>query len=69
MITGNDSGFLGIELGSTRIKAGVIDGSGAVLAKGAFAWENRPLADNVWSYGLADASCRGISVTVARSAF
>ena len=56
MITGNDSGFLGIELGSTRIKAGVIDGSGAVLAKGAFAWENRPLADNVWSYGLADAS-------------
>ena len=50
-----DSRFLGIELGSTRIKAVVIDGTGAVLASGTFAWENKPLAGNVWSYDLADA--------------
>ena len=50
-----DGMFLGIELGSTRIKAVVADGSGAVQATGAFVWENKPLADNVWSYDLADA--------------
>ena len=47
--------FLGIELGSTRIKAVIIDGAGAVIASGAFAWENRPLGENVWTYDLADA--------------
>ena len=47
--------FLGIELGSTRIKAVVIDGSGAVQASGSFVWENKPLSDTVWSYDLADA--------------
>ena len=47
--------FLGIELGSTRIKAVIIDGSGAVLASGSFVWENKPLADNVWTCDLADA--------------
>jgi len=46
--------FLGIELGSTRIKAVVIDGTGAVVASGSFAWENRPLANGVWTYDLAD---------------
>ncbi|MBQ3289631.1 MAG: ATPase [Kiritimatiellae bacterium] len=55
MMTKNDSRFLGIELGSTRIKAVVIDGSGTVLASGAFVWENKPLADDVWSYDLAAA--------------
>ncbi len=47
--------FLGIELGSTRIKAVVIDGSGVVLSSGSFVWENKPLSDTVWSYDLADA--------------
>lgn len=47
--------YLGIELGSTRIKAVVIDGMGAVMASGACAWENRPLAGNIWSYGLDEA--------------
>ena len=47
--------FLGIELGSTRIKVIVTDGLGAVLASGSFVWENKPLADNVWTYDLADA--------------
>ena len=55
MMTKNGSRFLGIELGSTRIKAVVIDGSGTVLASGAFVWENKPLADDVWSYDLSDA--------------
>ncbi|KDA06703.1 ATPase [Microbacterium sp. CH12i] len=43
---------LGIELGSTRIKACLI-GSDAteVLATGSFAWENR-LEDGLWTYAL-----------------
>ena len=32
---------LGIELGSTRIKAVLIDQAHQVLATGAFSWENR----------------------------
>ena len=36
--------FLGIELGSTRIKAVIIGGDGTVIASGAFTWENKPLA-------------------------
>ena len=52
--------YLGIELGSTRIKAVVIDETGAVLASGSFAWENKPLANDVWAYDLADAR-RGLS--------
>ena len=47
--------FLGIELGSTRIKAIVIDGSGVVWASGSFVWGNKPLSDTVWSYNLDDA--------------
>ncbi|MGO1769340.1 MAG: ATPase, partial [Microbacterium sp.] len=45
---------LGIELGSTRIKACLI-GSDAheVLATGAHAWENR-LEDGLWTYALDD---------------
>ena len=47
--------YLGIELGSTRIKAVVIDETGAVLATGSYAWENKALSDSVWTYDLADA--------------
>ena len=43
--------YLGIELGSTRIKAVLIDGNAEVLAKGAFEWESR-LTDGLWSYGM-----------------
>ena len=46
--------FLGIELGSTRIKAVVIDRRHAVLATASHAWENQ-LVDGHWSYALADA--------------
>ena len=44
---------LGIELGSTRIKAVLIGEDRMPLASGAHAWENRQ--DNgVWTYGLED---------------
>ncbi|MGC3986529.1 MAG: FGGY family carbohydrate kinase, partial [Pseudorhodoferax sp.] len=46
---------LGIEFGSTRIKACLIgDDAAEVLATGAFSWENR-LEDGVWTYGLDEA--------------
>ncbi|SFS14468.1 Sugar (pentulose or hexulose) kinase [Microbacterium sp. cf046] len=45
---------LGIELGSTRIKACLISDDGAaVLAVGSHAWENR-FVDRVWTYSLDD---------------
>ena len=43
--------FLGIELGSTRIKAVLIDHAGNAMASGDFAWENR-LEDGIWTYHL-----------------
>ncbi|MCL1835306.1 MAG: FGGY-family carbohydrate kinase [Oscillospiraceae bacterium] len=46
--------FLGIELGSTRIKAVLIDESGAQTASGAFDWENL-LEGGIWTYRLEDA--------------
>ena len=44
---------LGIEFGSTRIKAVLIDGEGAPIASGAHDWENR-LRDGIWTYSLDD---------------
>lgn len=40
---------IGIEFGSTRIKAVLIDTQGNILASGGFNWENR-LVDGVWTY-------------------
>jgi len=45
--------FLGIELGSTRIKAVAIDQNGKPLASGGFDWENR-YENGVWTYHLKD---------------
>lgn len=45
--------FLGIELGSTRIKAVLIDENGSVLETGGFDWENQ-LVNGVWTYSLED---------------
>lgn len=45
--------ILGIEFGSTRIKAVVIDDKGNVLASGGHGWENR-FEDGVWTYTLED---------------
>jgi sugar (pentulose or hexulose) kinase len=44
---------LGIELGSTRIKAVLIDENYAPIASGSHDWENR-LEDGIWTYHLDD---------------
>lgn len=44
---------LGIEFGSTRIKAVLVDGTNAPIASGAHEWENR-LEDGIWTYSLDD---------------
>ena len=45
--------ILGIELGSTRIKAVLIDENAKVLAQGSYDLEN-VLNDGLWSYSLDD---------------
>jgi len=44
---------LGIELGSTRIKASLIAPDGTPLAAGSHAWENR-LRNGIWTYDLEE---------------
>lgn len=44
---------LGVELGSTRIKAVLIGSGHSPIASGSHAWENK-LLDGVWTYDLAD---------------
>jgi len=43
--------ILGIELGSTRIKAVLIGEENTPIASGDYAWENQ-LVDHVWTYNL-----------------
>lgn len=45
--------FLGLELGSTRIKAVLADESFSPAAQGSHTWENR-LENNIWTYSLDD---------------
>ncbi|MFV0453025.1 MAG: xylulokinase [Propioniciclava sp.] len=45
--------ILGLELGSTRIKATLIDAGGTPLAQGSHAWENA-YVDRRWTYALDD---------------
>ena len=45
---------LGIELGSTRIKAVLVDFDGQTLASGSYGWENA-LENGIWTYALEDA--------------
>ncbi len=45
--------FLGLEFGSTRIKAVLVDESHEPVAMGTWDWENS-LADNIWTYSLED---------------
>ncbi len=54
---------LGIELGSTRIKACLVGADHAVLATGSHAWENQ-YVDGVWTYAL-DAVWAGLQDAVA----
>ena len=42
---------LGIELGSTRIKAVLIDEKHLPIASGDFEWENQ-LVDGIWTYSM-----------------
>lgn len=44
---------LGIELGSTRIKAVLVDEKGTPLASGSYDWENQ-LVDGIWTYDLGN---------------
>jgi sugar (pentulose or hexulose) kinase len=47
---------LGVELGSTRIKASLIAPDATPLASGSFAWENQ-LKEGVWTYDVAQVWC------------
>lgn len=57
---------LGIELGSTRIKAVLIDENHAPIASGGHDWENQ-LVDGIWTYRLEDV-WEGIQNAYARLA-
>ena len=50
--------ILGIEFGSTRIKAVLIDGDNKPIAQGSHAWENQ-LVDGLWTYSI-DAIWNGL---------
>ncbi|MDU8925088.1 FGGY-family carbohydrate kinase [Pasteurellaceae bacterium LIM206] len=49
----NGGASLGIEFGSTRIKAVLIDSKGTILATAGFDWENR-FIDGIWTYSERD---------------
>ena len=55
--------FLGIELGSTRIKSVLIDESHKLVASGGYEWENT-LTDGIWTYSLDDV-WRGLQASFA----
>ncbi len=57
------SAVLGIEFGSTRIKASLIAPDTTPLASGSHAWENQ-LKDGVWTYAMDDV-WRGIAACYA----
>lgn len=48
----NGKAVLGIEFGSTRIKAVLIDDNHTPIATGAHDWENQLLDGKIWSYSL-----------------
>ena len=49
----NGGAYLGLELGSTRIKAVLIDNDHQVVATGSYGWENR-YEGGYWTYHLED---------------
>ena len=49
----NGNAILGVEFGSTRIKAVVTDEAGTPLASGSHEWENQ-LVDGIWTYSMDD---------------
>ena len=60
----NGKAVLGIEFGSTRIKAVLIDENNAPIASGSHEWENQ-LVDNIWTYSL-DAIWSGLQDAYAQ---
>ncbi len=50
---------IGIELGSTRIKAVLVDNKGCILSSGSFSWENR-YENGIWTYSYEEIK-RGLS--------
>ncbi|MDY5577227.1 MAG: FGGY-family carbohydrate kinase [Lachnospiraceae bacterium] len=62
----NGKAVLGIEFGSTRIKAVLIDENNAPIASGSHEWENQ-LVDNIWTYSL-DAIWSGLQDAYAQMA-
>lgn len=60
----NGDTALGVEFGSTRIKAVLIGADHAVLASGSFSWENR-FENGVWTYGL-DEVWQGLRASYAQ---
>ena len=59
----NGKAALGIEFGSTRIKAVLVDENCETLAVGGFHWENQ-LVDGIWTYSL-DAIHSGLQACYA----
>ena len=57
--------ILGVELGSTRIKAVLMDANHTVLAQGSHIWEN-DYQDGVWTYPL-DAVWAGLRAAVTQA--
>ena len=57
---------LGIEFGSTRIKAVLIDGNHNPVASGSYDWENQ-LVDGVWTYSMEEIH-RGLQTCYANLA-
>jgi sugar (pentulose or hexulose) kinase len=55
--------ILGIEFGSTRIKASLIAPDTTPLASGSYTWENQ-LKDGVWTYDMSDV-CSGLAACYA----
>ena len=49
----NGKAVMGLEFGSTRIKAVLIGENGEPIAVGAHDWENR-LENGIWTYSLTD---------------
>lgn len=60
--------YLGIELGSTRIKAVLVDDSYTPIASGSYSWENR-FENGYWTYDMADvyAGLRACYADLARN--
>ena len=48
-----DQSVIGIELGSTRIKAVLLDESYRPVANGEHTWENK-LENGIWTYGYSE---------------